>query len=78
MKQSLLVGNAVEGSHTRPLDRLARLARPAEVARYFSIGRSTLFEWARRPGFPKRIKAGPRVTLFDIAAIEIHLREQCA
>lgn len=48
-----------------------KYARAAAAARHFQIGRSTLWEWARcRAGFPKPIKAGPRVALFDLPAIE--------
>jgi len=49
--------------------------RAKEVCEYFRIARSTLWLWVKiRPGFPQPLKAGPRVTLFDIVAIAEYLR----
>lgn len=67
MNHSSQAGNAVEVSQHR------HLARPADVARYFSIGRTTLYEWMRRPGFPKPLKPSPRVTLLCVNEIEAFL-----
>lgn len=48
-----------------------RLARPTKTAIYLGIGLSTLWAWAaERPNFPKRIKVGERVTLFDLDQID--------
>ncbi len=52
-----------------------KYGRAKGTAQYFKIGHSTLWLWVKsRPGFPQPIKAGPRVTLFDIGAIEEFLR----
>lgn len=49
--------------------------RAKEASAYFRIAPSTLWNWVKtRPGFPKPFKAGARVTLFDIVAIEDYLR----
>lgn len=54
----------------------ARYARPKEVCAHLRISASTLWEWSKnRPSFPRPIKAGPRVTLFDITAIEHFIRD---
>ena len=51
--------------------------RPKQAAERYQIGESTLWEWAaKRVGFPKPFKAGPRVTLFDCSAIDTYLRGQ--
>ena len=48
-----------------------RLARPKQTAAYLGCGVSTLWAWAaERPSFPKRIKVGERVTLFDLDQID--------
>lgn len=45
--------------------------RAAGICKTFQIAKSTLWNWvATREDFPKPIKAGPRVTLFDAQAIE--------
>lgn len=45
--------------------------RAAGVCKTYQIAKSTLWNWvATREDFPKPIKAGPRVTLFDMQAIE--------
>jgi predicted DNA-binding transcriptional regulator AlpA len=54
-------------------------ARAKQAAEHFQISRSALWDWVRnRPGFPQPIKAGPRVTLFDLAAIETFIRSQAS
>ena len=51
-----------------------RLARPASAAAYLGIGISTLWAWsADRPNFPAKIKAGPRVTLFNLDELDAWL-----
>jgi predicted DNA-binding transcriptional regulator AlpA len=52
-------------------------ARASSASKHFQIGRATLWQWVRsRPNFPQPLKAGPRVTLFDLAAIERYLHTQ--
>lgn len=54
-----------------------RFARAKGACQHFQIARSTLWLWVKtRPGFPKPLKAGEKVTLFDIPAIEEFLRTQ--
>ena len=54
-------------------------ARAATVCKHFCIANSTLWHWAKHsPGFPKPIKAGARVTLFDIEAIDRFIKTQGA
>ena len=53
------------------LNTAPRYLRAAGACEYLQIARSTLWHWCKvRADFPKPIKAGPRVTLFDVAAIE--------
>ena len=52
-------------------------ARPKEACRHLQISRSTLWHWCKtRPDFPKPIKAGQRVTLFNLNAIDAWLQSQ--
>lgn len=45
--------------------------RAAGVCKTYQIAKSTLWNWvATREDFPRPIKAGPRVTLFDVQALE--------
>jgi predicted DNA-binding transcriptional regulator AlpA len=54
-----------------------KYARAAAAARHFQIGRSTLWQWcAKRAGFPQPLRAGPRVSLFDLNAIDAFLKGQ--
>lgn len=54
-----------------------RYVRAKTACEYFQIARSTLWLWAKtRPGFPQPLKAGEKVTLFDLIAIENFLRLQ--
>lgn len=56
-----------------------RYGRPKDVCKYFRISRSTLYLWWKtRNGFPQPIKAGEKVTLFDINAIDAFLKAQAA
>lgn len=49
--------------------------RPKDVCQHLKIGRSTLWHWIKtQKGFPRPIKAGQRVTLFDINAIDAWLK----
>ena len=55
--------------------REPRFARAKTVCLHFQIAKSTLWVWAKtRPGFPQPLKAGEKVTLFDIHAIEDYLQ----
>jgi predicted DNA-binding transcriptional regulator AlpA len=61
-------------SKAQPL-RGPRFARAKTVCDHFQIAKSTLWLWAKtRPGFPQPLRAGQRVTLFDIHAIEDYLQ----
>lgn len=54
-----------------------RFARAKGASNHFQIARSTLWLWVKtRPGFPKPLKAGEKVTLFDLNAIEEFLRSE--
>ncbi len=54
-----------------PTPAVQRYMRAARVCETYQIAKSTLWHWvATRADFPKPIKAGPRVTLFDAQAIE--------
>ena len=56
-------------------------ARAKAVSAYLDISRSTLWLWVRLrklEGFPQPIKAGRKVTLFDLNAIEAFLQAQAA
>ncbi len=56
-----------------------RYARAKGACIHFQIARSTLWLWVKaRPGFPKPLKAGLKVTLFDLHAIEAFLRSDAA
>jgi predicted DNA-binding transcriptional regulator AlpA len=51
--------------------RQPHYARASAVCAYFQISRSTLWNWCKsRNGFPQPLKAGAKVTLFDINAID--------
>lgn len=54
----------------------AQWVRAKEAARYFSVSRSTIWQWCHRPGFPKPKRASAKVTLFDVAAIERFIEAQ--
>ena len=63
----------------KEVPRPPRFARAKAVCSHFQIARSTLWLWAKtRPGFPKPLKAGEKVTLFDIHAIEDYLKAEAA
>ncbi len=51
--------------------------RPAGLCAHLKIAKSTLYLWlATREGFPKPIRAGARVTLFDVQQVEQFIRAQ--
>ena len=58
-----------------------RYARARAVCAHFQIARSTLWNWVKtrqHEGFPQPLRAGPKVTLFDINAIDAFLKAQAA
>lgn len=56
---------------------VSRFARAKGTCDHFQISRSTLWQWVKsRPGFPKPLKVGQKVTLFDLNAIEYFLRAE--
>jgi predicted DNA-binding transcriptional regulator AlpA len=60
-------------------DQKPQYARAKSACAHFQIARSTLWQWCRsRPGFPQPLKAGEKVTLFDINAIDAFLKAQAA
>jgi predicted DNA-binding transcriptional regulator AlpA len=63
----------VEGSVQKPV-----YARAKHAAEHFKVSKSTLWAWVKRPGFPKPKRASPKVTLFDVAAIERFIEAQQA
>lgn len=60
-------------------DQKPNYARAKVACAHFQISRSTLWQWCRsRHGFPQPLRAGPKVTLFDINAIDAFLKAQAA
>jgi predicted DNA-binding transcriptional regulator AlpA len=60
-------------------DKQPNYARPKAVSAHFKVARSTLWLWAKTrkdEGFPQPLKAGRKVTLFDINAIDAFLKAQ--
>jgi predicted DNA-binding transcriptional regulator AlpA len=58
-------------------ERRPLFARPKETCERYKIARATLWRWVKeRRDFPKPIKAGARVTLFDLNAIDAFLANQ--
>ena len=54
-----------------------RNARPASTAKYLGISTASLWRWhATRLDFPRARKIGPRVTVWDLNAIDTWLAEQ--
>ena len=58
-----------------PLPRLLRLR---EVLNLTSLGRSTVWDRARRGTFPKPAKLGPRTTVWNAAEVEQWIAEALA
>lgn len=60
-------------------DHSPKYARAKVACAHFQIARSTLWQWTKnRHGFPQPLKAGEKVTLFDINAIDAFLKAQAA
>jgi predicted DNA-binding transcriptional regulator AlpA len=52
-------------------------ARAKQTAAYYQISVSSLWNWTKnRKGFPQPLKAGERVTLFDLGAIDAYLKSE--
>lgn len=68
--------------NTNPIPHLVaveqpRYERPRQVCQHLKISPSTLWHWCKtKDGFPRPIKAGLRVTLFDLNAIDTWLQSQ--
>lgn len=58
---------------TRP-----RLMRLPEVITLTSLGRSTVWDRARRGTFPKPVKLGPRTTAWHAAEVELWIADALA
>jgi predicted DNA-binding transcriptional regulator AlpA len=57
------------------LDQKPQYARAKTACAHFQIARSTLWQWIRtRKGFPQPLKAGPKVSLHDLNAIDAYLK----
>jgi predicted DNA-binding transcriptional regulator AlpA len=66
--------STVQGTAQKP-----QYARAKTTCAHFGISRSTLWLWCKtRPGFPNPLKAGRRVTLFDINAIDAFIKADAA
>lgn len=64
--------NTVQGA-----DKPPQYARAKAACAHFAIARSTLWHWVKtRPDFPAPVKAGVRVTIFDISAIDAYIKSQ--
>jgi predicted DNA-binding transcriptional regulator AlpA len=58
-------------------DQKPQYARAKTACNHFQISRSTLWNWVRdRHGFPQPLKAGAKVTLFDLNAIDAFFKAQ--
>jgi predicted DNA-binding transcriptional regulator AlpA len=58
-------------------DQKPQYARAKAAFAHFQIARSTLWQWTKTrksEGFPQPLKAGEKVTLFDINAIDAFLK----
>ena len=55
-------------------DQKPNYARAKAACAHFQIARSTLWQWIKtRHGFPQPLKAGPKVSLHDLNAIDAFL-----
>ncbi len=65
----MAIAQTVQGSVQKP-----QYARPKQAAAHFQISRSTLWAWIKREGFPAPIRAGKKVTLLDLNAMEVYFK----
>lgn len=62
--------NPVQSTALKP-----QYARAKAACAHFQIARSTLWQWIRtRKGFPQPLKAGTKVSLHDLNAIDAFLK----
>ena len=60
-------------------DQRPNYARAKAACAHFQIARSTLWAWIRtRDGFPQPLRAGPKVSLHDLNAIDAFLKSDAA
>ena len=56
-------------------DQKPNYARARAACAHFQIARSTLWQWIKtREGFPQPLRAGPKVRLHDLNAIDAFLK----
>ena len=55
------------------------IARPKDAANHIGVSISTLYRWEKEiPGFPSRIKFGPRASGWRLSDLEAWLEKQAA
>ena len=60
-------------------DQKPNYARAKAACAHFQIARSTLWQWIKtRKGFPQPLRAGPKVSLHDLNAIDAFLKSDAA
>jgi predicted DNA-binding transcriptional regulator AlpA len=60
-------------------DQKPDYARANQACAHFQIARSTLWQWIKnRKGFPQPLRAGPKVSLHDLNAIDAYLKSDAA
>ena len=60
-------------------DQKPQYARAKAACAHFQIARSTLWQWIKtRHGFPQPLKAGPKVSLHDLNAIDAYLKSNAS
>jgi predicted DNA-binding transcriptional regulator AlpA len=70
----MVATSTVQGTAQKP-----QYARAKSACAHFGISRSTLWQWCKtRRGFPQPLKAGAKVTLFDINAIDAFIKADAA
>ena len=70
----MAVTATVQGTTQKP-----QYARAKSACAHFGISRSSLWQWCKtRCGFPQPLKAGAKVTLFDINAIDAFIKADAA
>ena len=58
------------------MQEIAVYKRTAEVCEIFSISKSTLYRYAKeKKDFPRPIKTSPKVTLWNVKAIEEYFKQ---
>lgn len=54
------------------------ILRPNQLAARLGVCRSTVYEWSRRPDFPRRLKLGPRASGWRWSEIKAWLDQRTA